>query len=137
MSEAKVELIGRHEHRFLPPNRVYMALHGLIDSHEIEAQNGFLRKCAEDCGQRLRAICDLADFEGMTVGARRYVVRMDRNYPYIGMAFVGGSFMTRTVASTVLRAGQLLAPQHFNFPVFFGKTLEECETWLDGLQTSP
>lgn len=133
MSDTNTVLIGRHEHRFQPPNRVYMVLHGTIDVKEIEAQNSFMRTSAERCGRRLRVICDLADFEGMTARARKSVVGMDREYPYIGNAFVGGSFFVRTVASTVIRAGQTLAPRHFKFPIYFGKTLEECEAWLDTL----
>jgi len=132
----KTEFIGRHEHRFQPPNRVYIVLHGVIDAREIEAQNAFLRDRSEEAGKRLRSICNLDDFEGMTTDARRYIVKMDREYPYVGMAFAGGNFMSRTVAGTVLRAARHLAPHHFTFPIFFGKTIEECEKWLDGVESS-
>lgn len=136
MLAEKTVFIGRHEHRFQSPNRIYIFMRGSIDAHEIEAQNKFIRECSQETGRLIRNICNLDEFEGMTPDARRHIVKMNHEYPYVGMAFVGGSFMSRTVAATVLRAAKHLAPHHFKFPIFFGKTLAECESWMDQLPDS-
>lgn len=134
MATSETKFIGRHEYRFQPPDRVDIILHGVMDAQDVDVQYALVWQWREKCGQQMRLICHLGDFGGATSDARTAIVRSDRGYPYFGVAFLGGSFVMRTIASTLIRAGRSLSPQHFTYPVFFGKTLEECEAWLDSVQ---
>jgi hypothetical protein len=134
MSNIEIEFIGRHEFRLQSSNRVYIVLHGILDARDVTALNALLRKWSAQRGQGLGLIAYLNDFEGLTAEARRLAVQMNRERMYVGCAFVGGSFMMRTIMTTLIRAGRHLAPERFKFPVFFGKTAQKCEAWLDSLQ---
>ena len=123
-------LVGPHELRFRPPDRLYMTMRGIIDASHIEAQNMHLRAYAKRYGRPLRAICDMAQVQEIPAEARKVAVQMNHEYPYAGLAIVGASFAIRTIASTLVRAGQILAPHHFKFPIFFAKTPAEAEAWL-------
>lgn len=133
MEDEECVLIGPHELRFRPPDRMYLTMRDVIEASHIEKQNMYLRAYAKRYGKPLRAICDVEHVVEFSTGARKSVVQMDQEYPYVGCAVVGANFTFRTIAIMLIRAGQVLAPHHFNFPIYFAKTVAEAEAWLNGL----
>ena len=126
--------IGRHKHRFSPPNRLYVEFNGILNETELIAHLASISTCTERCGKKLHTICNLQGLESITTEARQFTVRQERGFPHAKIAFVGGSFMVRTLVGTIIRAGRILYPQRFKFGTYFAKTVADAEAWIDEMK---
>ena len=134
MSNEDHVLVGRHEHRFEPPDMAHVVFRGMFDRSELEAHFEFMRRSAERHKTLLCAICHLDGLDGLTGEARKYAINMDDHLPYRALALITGTVMIRIIAETSFQACQILAPDHFTFPVQFFATAPEAERWFAGLR---
>ncbi|MBK9258931.1 MAG: hypothetical protein IPM54_03770 [Polyangiaceae bacterium] len=135
MNDVKTELfVGTHEFRFVPPDQIHFVMRGEFKGAHVDPYFDFVFSHGESTGGLLYSVYDLSEFTRATESGRKRVINPGRLYPYAALAVIGASFSTRTVAKMILRAGKLVAPKHFNFPIKFVSTMDDAQAWFDELR---
>lgn len=132
--EAETIMVGRHEFRFIPPDRIRIAFCGDFDLPHAEPYLDFVYGCSEKCGGLLYAAYDLSDIGQITPSLRQRLVQVDRPYPCAAVAVFGATISTRAVVTMVLAAARILKPNHVAFPHKFVDSFDEANAWFDELK---
>lgn len=127
-------LVGPHEFQFVPPDEVHFAFRGEFNVDEVDEYLDFMFQWGDRCNGQLYACYDLSKFTRVGDVVRKRVVNVDRPYPLVGLAVIGATFATRTVAGMILTAGKLVAPQSFTFAVKFMPTVVDARAWFGELR---
>lgn len=127
-------VVGPHQFRFTPPNRVSFIFRDTFDEDHAAAYIHFVHAQADRCGGVLEGIVDVRGLSRVTAGARSRVTKAHKAYPYRHIALVGASFSMRTVIDMVIKAGRVIAPSTFTFSYAFVSTLAEGEAWLEAMR---
>ena len=85
----------------------------------------------------LRMLVDLRQLKDFDAGARSKMARAERRYPYRATALFGGSFGSRMLITTMIRAGRLIFPRSFEFEFQFVATEAEARAFLDAAASRP
>lgn len=94
-------------------------------------------------GDRFGVLAALVELDGLVdfdTGARAQFARVERQYPFYAVAFYGGTFASRVLVTTILRAGKLIAPARFPFAFDVFPTAPEARAFVEAARpktTSP
>jgi hypothetical protein len=122
------ELSG-HELRYSPPDLLDLSIRGPFTP----ADSARFLEVVFDTGSQKGPFFLRCDVRGMTEvpsQSRALLSRIERPYPYLGIAFVGASFPMRVIIDTILRAGNLLVPTYFGFPFAFHADWDAAGAWI-------
>jgi len=124
----KIEL-GAHRLRWSPPDLLDLVIRGVFGPKEAAE---FLRVVFEtgDKYGKFFLRCDVRAMTEVPPQSRALLSRLDRPYPYRGIALVGASFPMRILIDTILRAGRTLGPRYFGFPATFHEDWESAGAWI-------
>jgi hypothetical protein len=87
-----------------------------------------------DAGDRFGMLAALVDLDGVgdvDARIRRLFARPKRPYPVYAVAYYGGTFASRVLMQTVVRAGRFIAPKSFPFDMDFLETEAEARRFLE------
>jgi hypothetical protein len=87
-----------------------------------------------EAGDRFGMLAALVDLDGLgdvDPAARALFARPNRPYPVYAVAYYGGTFASRVLMRTVLRAGKLMAPKSFPMDIGILETKTEARRFLE------
>lgn len=127
--------VGEHEFEFIAPDQLRFVIRGEFSDGDVDPYFDFIHSHANRCGTLIYGAYDLSGFTRVTSGARQRVVKVTRPYPYAALVVIGAGFSTRTLATMILTAGKLVAPNQFTFPIKFVSSVNEANAWFDELRS--
>lgn len=132
----EIELIGPHEFKFVLPDEVHITVHGDFEPDHFDAHLVYLQKIARLCGGGVYCVVDARNVGRMTEALRKRMVAASNGYPYLACAVIGAVGTTRVVFDMVAKAGRVLAPKAFQFPIRFFPDVESAQQWFQSLRKS-
>jgi hypothetical protein len=126
-----VVVSNQHEYRFMPPDRCAFVLRGPFEEGDAAAYTQFIYQHADRLNTLLCATYDISKLTRLTDGARSHLMGVRRAFPLKRIALIGASFSTRMMATMVIRAGRMVAPDKWGFEYEFFPSPDEAETWLE------
>jgi hypothetical protein len=121
--------VGKHVLR-VENGVVQMSYSGHVSIDEAKGLQDALFEAGDRFG-KLAALIDLNGLGSIDAGARAQFARPSRPYPVYAVAYYGGTFASRVLLRTVLRAGKVIAPKSFSFDVDIFDTKEEARRFLE------
>jgi hypothetical protein len=127
-SQATFE-VGKHVLR-VENGIVQMFYSGHVGIDEAKALQDALFEAGDRFGA-LAALIDLGGLGDVDADARAQFARPYRPYPVYAVAYYGGTFASRVLMRTVLRAGKLIMPKSFPFEFEILETEAEARRSLE------
>ena len=125
--------IGRHLIVVEQDDLVRLAFRGRMTGPEAVR----LKQVVYDLGERLGELdflVDIGELESFDAGGRAQFARPERPYPFRDVMIFGGSFASRMLIATIVRAGRLIVPQYFGFSTEFVSTEQEARARLTAIR---
>lgn len=125
--------IGAHQIRFEAPDTVRFVGVGFFTPAEARKYLDTIYDMSDRHGNLYLLLdCERAT-SGMPPEARKILTNVPRPYPFYGIAGYNASFSMRVITTTVIKAGRLLFPEKFPFPLAFfsgeQEALAQRDTW--------
>lgn len=122
---------NQHEYRFMPPDRCAFVLCGAFEESDAAAYTQFIYQHADHNNTLLIATYDISKLARLTDGARSHLMGVRRAFPLKRIALIGASFSTRMMATMIIRAGRVVAPDKWGFEYEFFAAPDDAEAWLE------
>jgi hypothetical protein len=109
-------------------------MRGVLEDDEAAAYLDFIRAHTPGGNGVLYVVYDLTHLKRIAEGARKRTTKVERPYPFGGLAIVGANFSTRTLVDMILRAARLFKPEFVAFPHEFFVSVDAANSWFDELR---
>jgi hypothetical protein len=125
--------VGKHQHRFEPPDLYFCRLDGDVSKDEILAQIYALHALAQRAGHSIFWLADVRNMGILTAEARRAAASASSTEVRTalrGTAIFGAGFSTRVMVTLLSRAVRLLDPSKLR-PLALVETEAEARAFLN------
>jgi hypothetical protein len=136
MSEREEWFFGQQRVWVEAPDLVRLTLRGTFELTEAEAYMPIAFRLGERLGP-FALLLDMRDLEAVSSAARRRLSFMERAYPYRACAIYGASFALGVMVTMTFKAGRILMPSAFTFPLALFKNETEARAWLAPFRDGP
>jgi hypothetical protein len=110
--------------------------HGDFAPDHFDAHIVYLKRISQQCGGKVYCLVDAKHAGRMTEELRKKMVTGSNDYPYAACAVIGAVGTIRIVFDMIVKAGRVLAPSRFQFPVSFPSDVESAQRWFQALRKS-
>lgn len=117
--------IGPHQIRFEPPDTARFVAVGYFKPDEARKYLKTIYDFADNHGHFYLLLDCERGTSGMPPEGRKILTDVPRPYPFHGIIGYNASFGMRVITTTVIKAGRLLFPDKFPFPLAFFATEQE------------
>lgn len=124
-SEQEWVYFGQHKIRFEPPDNVRFVGVGFFTLEAAQSYLDFIFATADQHGNVYLLLDCARTTAGMPPEVRTLLTRPPRPYPFHGIAAYNANFTMRVIITMVIKAGTLLFPSKFAFPVAFFASEQE------------
>lgn len=126
------EPIGKHQHRFEPPDLYVVRIDGDVSGQEIRVQIDAIQALAQRTGKSIFWLADIAKMGSIKPDARRAMAEANQeaHTALAGSAMFGASFTSRVMINLLVRAVRILRASKQR-PVAFVETEAEARAFLD------
>lgn len=128
--EPKSLHLDTHEFHFVPPDLIRFTFRGSLSDEVTKQYLDFIYDRATEINGSLYVIYDLSAWTRIDERARKRVTKVDRPYPFAGMAIIGTSFTIQALANMIIRAVKLIRPDYWSFPHKFFANVADAEAWI-------
>ncbi|MDI1477951.1 hypothetical protein [Polyangium sp. y55x31] len=125
--------VGRNEVRWEPPDLVRITFRGVTTTADSLRMTEIYDAIDERAGH-FYVLVDGREVEALEPGARAAWLDRDKPYPIRHLVSFGATFSMRALVMTIYRAGRILAPSRFTFPLEFKATEQEARARIDELR---
>lgn len=117
--------IGPHQIRFEPPDTARFLGIGAFTPNEARKYLHTIYDFGDHHGNFYLLLDCERTTSGMSPEVRKILTDVPRPYPFHGIIGYNASFSMRVITTTVVKAGRLLFPDKFPFPLAFLATEQE------------
>ncbi|UQA55806.1 STAS/SEC14 domain-containing protein [Polyangium aurulentum] len=129
MREREEWICGQQRVWVEAPDLVRLELHGIFALPDVDAYMPIIFELGDRLGP-FTILVDMRDLKSIPAATRKRITNSERMYPYRACAVYGASFTLGVMVTMTFKAGRMLMPSTFPFPVAVFEGEGEARAWL-------